>query len=160
GPAGADRRPGVGVAGRSGLLLRRPVRAPARGVRRPGRPGHAGAGELAGPATDRVLIMTEGTMDWYAWHEGYQDGRPLRRRLRLVQDQLRAALTEAPAGPVEIISVCAGQGHDVIGVLADSPRRSEVRALLVELDERNVAAARLRIAQSGLTGIEVRQADA
>ena len=99
-------------------------------------------------------------MDWYAWHEGYQDGRPLRRRLRLVQDQLRAALTEAPAGPVEIISVCAGQGHDVIGVLADSPRRSEVRALLVELDERNVAAARLRIAQSGLTGIEVRQADA
>jgi hypothetical protein len=33
-------------------------------------------------------------------------------------------------------------GRDVIGVLAGHPRRDDVRARLVELDERNVAVAR------------------
>lgn len=58
-----------------------------------------------------------------------------------------------------IISLCAGQGHDVVGAVRDAPRRSDVRALLVEWDERNVAAARNRIEEAGLDGIEVRQGD-
>jgi hypothetical protein len=33
-----------------------------------------------------------------------------------------------------VISLCAGQGRDLLGVLADHPRREDVRARLVELD--------------------------
>src|ERR1700759_272892 len=64
-----------------------------------------------------------------------------------------------PAGDIRLISLCAGQGRDVIGVLTGHPRRDDVRARLVELDERNGAVAR-QTAQAGVDGVEVRQADA
>jgi hypothetical protein len=67
---------------------------------------------------------------------------------------------EAPAGDVRLISLCAGQGRDVIGVLTVHPRRDDVRARLVELDERNVAVARQAAQAAGLDGVEVLQADA
>ena len=59
-----------------------------------------------------------------------------------------------------LVSLCAGQGHDVIGVLPDHPRRDDVRAVLVESDARNVVLARRAAAVKGLPGVEVRQADA
>jgi CTP:molybdopterin cytidylyltransferase MocA len=59
-----------------------------------------------------------------------------------------------------LVSLCAGQGHDVIGVLADHTRRDDVRAVLVESDPRNVVLARRAAAGKGLHGVEVRQADA
>jgi hypothetical protein len=59
-----------------------------------------------------------------------------------VQGKLRAELDRAPAGDVRLISLCAGQGRDVIGALTRHPRRDDVRARLVELDGRNVALAR------------------
>ena len=59
-----------------------------------------------------------------------------------------------------LVSLCAGQGHDVIGVLPDHPRRGDVRAVLVESDARNVVLARRAAAGQGLPGVEVRQADA
>jgi hypothetical protein len=48
----------------------------------------------------------------------------------------------------------------VIGVLAGHPRRDDVRARLVELDERNAALARQAARAAGLPGVEVLQADA
>ncbi|WP_152361226.1 class I SAM-dependent methyltransferase family protein [Microlunatus speluncae] len=98
-------------------------------------------------------------MDWHQWHQGYQGGG-LAGRLPLVQDQLRQALTETRPGPIMIISVCAGQGHDVIGVFQDGPRQADVRARLVEWDHRNVAEAQRRVDAAGLGNIEVRQGDA
>ena len=73
--------------------------------------------------------MTE--RDWYAWHDDYDrpDGG-MARRLSWVQDRIRAALDEVPPGPVRVISLCAGQGRDLIGVLADHPRRGDVTARL------------------------------
>ena len=59
-----------------------------------------------------------------------------------------------------LVSLCAGQGYDVIGVLPDHPRRDDARAVLVESDARNVALARRAAAGQGLPGVEVRQADA
>jgi hypothetical protein len=98
--------------------------------------------------------------DWAEWHRDYDDpGSLLSRRLELVQGHLRADLDHAPAGEIGLISLCAGQGRDVIGVLAGHPRRDDVRARLVELDERNVAVARQAQA-AGLDGVEVLQADA
>ena len=84
-------------------------------------------------------------MDWRAWHEKYDDpDSELSRRLVAVQGQVRAALDRAPAGQVPVISLCAGQGRDLLDVLEDHPRRAEVRARLVELDPELAAAARER----------------
>jgi ubiquinone/menaquinone biosynthesis C-methylase UbiE len=100
-------------------------------------------------------------MDWHAWHDGYDSSDShLARRLVLVQERVRRALDDAPPGPLTAISLCAGQGHDLIGVLAAHPRRDDVRARLVELDERNVEAARSSARAAGLTGVEVVAGDA
>jgi hypothetical protein len=100
-------------------------------------------------------------MDWRAWHEDYENpDSALARRLEVVQTQIRAALDRTAPGPVKIISVCAGQGHDLIGVLAEHPRRGEVTARLVELDEQNVRSARGAASAAGLDGAEVVAADA
>src|SRR5580698_1963129 len=99
--------------------------------------------------------------DWVEWHRDYDDpGSLLSRRGELVQGHLRAELGRAPAGDVRLISLCAGQGRDVIGVLTGHPRRDDVRARLVELDERNVALARQAAQAAELPGVEVLQADA
>lgn len=99
--------------------------------------------------------------DWVAWHEAYDDpSSPLSARLRRVRWHLSRALDQAPLGPVRLVSLCAGQGHDVLGVLPAHPRREDVRAVLVESDARNAGLARQRAADAGLPGVEVRQADA
>jgi hypothetical protein len=100
-------------------------------------------------------------VDWRAWHSAYENpDSELARRLALVQAQLRAALDGAPAGRVQLISVCAGQGHDAIGVLVDHPRRSDVSARLVELDAENVRLAQGAARAAGLDAVEVLAADA
>lgn len=106
--------------------------------------------------------VTTGGRDWARWHESYDDPQSsLRRRLELVQGHLRDAITAAPPGPVRLLSLCAGQGRDVAGVLPEHPRRQEVTAVLVELDPAIAAVARDKIGQAGLaTSVDVRTADA
>lgn len=100
-------------------------------------------------------------MDWVTWHAAYDDpSSPLSARLRQVRSHLSDAIDQAPAGRVSLVSLCAGQGHDVIGVLPRHPRRDDVRAVLVEADERNASLARRAAAEQGLAQVEVRQADA
>src|SRR5208282_3061096 len=70
--------------------------------------------------------------DWYAWHHDYDDpDTALAQRLAAVQAQVRTALDAAPPGPLHAVSLCAGQGRDLIGVLADHSRRADVLARLV-----------------------------
>src|SRR4051794_5552621 len=96
-------------------------------------------------------------MDWVEWHAGYDDpDSRLAHRLRIVQEQIRAALDRMPPGPLTALSMCAGQGRDLLEVLAGHPRRDDVRARLVELDPRNVAVAR----DAAWPGIDVVQGDA
>jgi hypothetical protein len=105
--------------------------------------------------------VTNDSPDWAAWHAPYdQPDSNLARRLRWVQRRIRIALDEAPPGPIRVLSLCAGQGRDLLEVLADHARQGDVRAWLVELDERNVAEARRRAAAAGLPGVEVIHADA
>jgi hypothetical protein len=101
--------------------------------------------------TARIKSNVTGT-DWLAWHDYYdQSGTPLALRLAAVQQRIRLALDAAPPGPLRVVSVCAGQGRDLIGVLADHPRRDDVKARLVELDERNAALARHSAEVNGLS---------
>jgi hypothetical protein len=99
--------------------------------------------------------------DWAGWHAAYDDqSSPLITRLRQVRLRLSEAIDRVSPGPVRLVSLCAGQGHDVIGVLPRHPRRDEVHAVLVERDVRNVDLARRAAAQAGLSQLEVREADA
>jgi hypothetical protein len=120
-------------------------------------------------------------VDWVGWHAAYDDPESgLSARLKLVEQHVTGALDRAPAGPIRLLSLCAGQGRDVIETLADHPRRADVSAVLVETDPVNVAWARDAASVAGLaeggtgngertgrgaaaTGqarVEVRQADA
>jgi hypothetical protein len=99
--------------------------------------------------------------DWVAWHAAYDDpSSSLSTRLRLVRGHLAGALDRAPAGPVRLVSLCAGQGLDVLGVLPEHPRGPDVSAVLVESDPDNAALARQGAAEAGLSQVEVRAADA
>ncbi len=94
--------------------------------------------------------------DWASWHDAYDDpASALSTRLALVQAHLSHALAMAPAGPIRVVSLCAGQGRDVIGVLPGHPRRDDVSALLVESDPRNAQVASDRAAAAGLANVTV-----
>jgi hypothetical protein len=98
-------------------------------------------------------------VDWRDWHDEYDlPDSWMAKRLHDVQQQIRTALDGSPPGRLRVVSLCAGQGRDLLGVLADHPRRDDVRARLVELDTRNTAVAEAGAA--GLPGVEVVTADA
>ena len=81
--------------------------------------------------------------DWVAWHRSYDDpDSVISRRLAVVRTMLAAALDAAPPGPISLLSVCAGDGRDVLGVLDGHPRAADVSALLVDLEPGLVATAR------------------
>jgi hypothetical protein len=99
--------------------------------------------------------------DWHEWHTAYDDpDSALARRLATVRQQVRTALDGAPAGPLRALSMVAGQGRDLIPVLASHPRGRDVTARLVELDPRNTALAREAVAAAGLSQVEVITGDA
>jgi len=105
--------------------------------------------------------VSEAAPDWLAWHARYLDpSSPLSRRLGIIQAHITDWLNRRPGVPLTAVSICAGQGHDLIGVLAHRTDADRVHATLLENDERNVAAARAAAETAGLTGILVRQADA
>jgi hypothetical protein len=59
-----------------------------------------------------------------------------------------------------VLSICAGDGRDLLGVLKLHPRRADVRARLIELDEGLVEEGRRGIDALGLGNIEFVRADA
>jgi hypothetical protein len=100
-------------------------------------------------------VASQLVVDWRAWHGDYEDAdSPLAQRLVLVRKQIGAVLDRARPGSLRVVSLCAGQGHDLIGALAEHPRREDVAARLVELDEHNVKLARRAAHAAGLDRIE------
>jgi len=97
--------------------------------------------------------------EWVQWHEGYEPGQPLALRLGVVQGLIRSALDSRPPGPIRVISICAGDGRDLLGVLPGHPRRSDVHARLVELDP-DLAARGAARATDVSSSIDVVNADA
>ncbi len=91
---------------------------------------------------------------WVRWHRPYEDpSSSLSLRMQTVQSMVRDVLDALPAshpGPIRTVSLCAGQGRDVIDVVASHPRGAAVSALLVELDPALVAFARDRAAAAGV----------
>lgn len=59
-----------------------------------------------------------------------------------------------------MLSLCAGDGRDLLGVLERHPRRADVHARLIELDEGLVDEGRRRIGELALGNVMFARADA
>jgi hypothetical protein len=72
---------------------------------------------------------------WQSWHVDYADPESsLSRRLRIVQRHLHAWLDLTSPRPVRVLSLCAGDGRDLLEVLRARPDRDRVCGTLLELD--------------------------
>jgi hypothetical protein len=98
-------------------------------------------------------------LDWQAWHAGYDSDTPLRRRLEIVQRHIGEFLDSLEATPVRVVSMCAGEGRDLLGAL-DGRSRRDVVGRLVELDPALADRARAHATGLGLTDLDVVVGDA
>ncbi|MFP3969317.1 SAM-dependent methyltransferase [Actinomadura fulvescens] len=97
--------------------------------------------------------------DWADWHRQYDEpDSSVARRLSTVRLRICAALDRAPAGRIQLVSVCAGEAREVIPVLRDHERGPDVTARLLELDPRIAAVA--AEAADDLPGVQVVEDDA
>jgi hypothetical protein len=99
--------------------------------------------------------------DWIEWHRAYAEAdSPLARRLAIVQAQVARVLEERGDAPTRVLSMCSGEGRDLIEPIAHLGFGDWVRGRLVELDPTLAGRAREAIATAGLAGLEVREGDA
>ena len=103
--------------------------------------------------------MSGEPIDWQDWHTGYDSESPLRRRLEIVQRHITGVLETFSASPLRVVSMCAGEGRDLLGAL-DGHERRDVTGRLVELDPELAARARAHAAALGLVNLDVRVDDA
>jgi len=112
-------------------------------------------------AVSAAPTSADGLRDYVAWHEAYDDPQSsLSWRLTVIRSWIERALDEH-CRPVRVLSVCAGDGRDVLGVLARRPDVANVDVTLLEIDP--VLAARARQQAADLyprVRVDVRVADA
>jgi hypothetical protein len=77
-----------------------------------------------------------------------------------VQEQVARSISEREGSRIRVLSLCSGDGRDLIVPLSARAPAADVRGLLVELDPNLAARARDGIAVAGLDGLEVREGDA
>lgn len=109
--------------------------------------------------TDDKSDASAAPIDWQAWHEGYELDTPLRRRLEIVQRRIGEFLDGFAGSPVRVVSMCAGEGRDLLGAL-DGRERRDITGRLVELDPELADRARAHATALGVTGLEVSVGDA
>ena len=72
---------------------------------------------------------------WRQWHENYEcPSSSLARRLTVVRRRISEVLSQFPPGPIRVVSMCSGDGRDLLGVLQHHPRAKDVRGRLIESD--------------------------
>ncbi|MHB1434618.1 MAG: class I SAM-dependent methyltransferase family protein [Thermoplasmata archaeon] len=98
--------------------------------------------------------------DWLRWHQGYDKLTDQALRLGSVQNLIRIALDNAPPGQIRIVSMCAGDGRDLLGVLDTHPRGKDVEARLVEFEPDLIERGRAAATRLGLPRVTFLQADA
>jgi hypothetical protein len=98
--------------------------------------------------------------NWVAWHADYERDTPLRRRLTIVQGHIADVLRSSGRSPLTVVSICSGDGRDLLGPLARDPARNRVRGRLVELNAELAAKAVEAANDASLPGIDVVVGDA
>ncbi|HEV2885599.1 MAG TPA: class I SAM-dependent methyltransferase family protein, partial [Jatrophihabitans sp.] len=90
----------------------------------------------------------------------------LSARLAVVRSEIRAALDRLAATgrsePLTVLSACAGDGRDILGVLAEQGDRlaGRVSVTLLETDPRNLERAERFCRDTGLAGVRLLDRDA
>jgi hypothetical protein len=108
-----------------------------------------------------LAYMENKAADWVDWHSPYSDPQSsLSRRLRIIQEHIETWLVGQQNLQTRVISLCAGQGHDLLSVLEQLPGQRKLRALLIENDPLNVQVALNRAQTLGLTNVAIHCADA
>ena len=100
--------------------------------------------------------------DWKKWHTLYDDDQSgLAKRLRLVQDAIANSLpNDVLIDNYQIIDICAGDGRDLIEVLAHYPEKDHVHSLLVEIDERLATSSEKAASNANIQNVTVYTGDA
>ena len=93
--------------------------------------------------------------DWHAWHEEYADpDSSLSRRLMVVRRLLSGLVRQL--GPAQrVLSLCAGDGRDIIPVVAERTEEQRPELVLVELDPGLAAGAQKRAAEAAISATVV-----
>ncbi len=100
------------------------------------------------------------TRDWQEWHRAYDDPTSsLSQRLRVVTAMVRTHLDEAPAGPIRVLSLCAGEGRDIADASRGHHRAGDLSGLLLEHDPALAERATANV-RSAADGLQVRRTDA
>ncbi|MEH1921718.1 class I SAM-dependent methyltransferase family protein [Nostoc sp.] len=89
--------------------------------------------------------------DWFEWHDLYKNEPKLQQRLQIVQEYIAHSLNLSQPGLIRVVSVCAGDGRDLLGTLSNHPRAKDVHARLVELNPQLVERGQETIESLGLT---------
>jgi hypothetical protein len=89
--------------------------------------------------------------NWFEWHDLYNTSPRLQQRLEIVREYIAYSLDAVPPGVIRLVSLCAGDGRDLLGTLASHHRTKDVYARLVELDSQLVERGRTTIESLGLT---------
>ena len=98
--------------------------------------------------------------DWGAWHRLYDDSDSVQsRRLVVVGRRVGEALDVLGSSARRVLSLCAGDGRDLLPELAARPQLAP-EVVLIEQDSELGARAKARAAAAGLDGVDVRRADA
>lgn len=118
-------------------------------------------GLRSGSTAGRAMIRSVGeTRDYQDWHRRYDDpASSLSWRLGRVRAHLSDAL-DSRSGPIGVLSVCAGDGRDLLGVLAGRADAERVSAVLLEVHPDLARQAREAAAAAGLSQVDVRTIDA
>lgn len=102
-----------------------------------------------------------GSTDWSKWHDAYtRAGSGLADRLAAVRAQIERHLDSTAPRPVRVVSACAGDGRDLLEVLAEQPDPDRFSARLIEIDEGLAGRAEQMARDHGLAGVDVVRADA
>ena len=98
--------------------------------------------------------------DWQQWHRSYEDpSSSLSRRLAVVRRHVSDVLDASRGYPLRVLSLCAGDGRDLLPVLAKRAPPIEF-AVLVERDPVIAETARRTGAERRIEGLSVITGDA
>ena len=117
------------------------------------RSSHAGATPLKRLlATCGFNFRHDGAQrDWSTWHRRYNENEHLKARLQVVRQTVRAVLDDCRTGKIRLISICSGDGRDILEELAKHPRRNDIEAWLIDSDRPSIVRGEAMAAEVGLT---------
>jgi hypothetical protein len=107
-------------------------------------------------ATSQLVRWLHGRLrsdTWSGWSESAYRKRGYQQRLLLVQEQLAQCVDTARPGTIRILSMFAGDGRDVLGVLGNHQRQNDVVACLIEQSSQAVDTGTQRALELGLESV-------